>query len=91
MIKHGEPNPLAVFEMREMTHCPPHFQKLLIDLYAQERTLRNWIYENIEGRFYFGQAMNEEGKFSTCIAFESHQEATYFALHLPQLNVFDSF
>ena len=86
IIKYGEPNPLAVFDLRQVSFCPPHFQQITFDLYAAERTLLDWIHENTEGRFFFGQMVTSEGLAKTCIGFELAAETTLFAMYLPQLN-----
>ncbi len=95
MIKHSEINPLNVFGLRRVSHCPPHFEEVLFDLYVHEKYLTDWIYENLAGRFYMGQRTvfrqpNEADKLTfiqTVAAFENASEATYFSMFLPQLNV----
>ncbi len=84
MIKYGEANPLAVFNMRRLDFCPPHFEKLVFDKYVSERAISNWIYENTNSRFYIGAVADSRIKF--CVAFESPSETTFFALHLPDIN-----
>jgi hypothetical protein len=92
MLKHGEANPLNVFGLRQLTHCPPHFERVQFDLYVHEKYLTDWIYENLEGRFYMGpiditQPNNGPTFRQTLVAFEQANEATYFSMFLPQLNV----
>jgi len=82
MLKNKEPNPLAIFNMRKMDYCPPHFQKLVFTLGTGEKDILDWIYENTEGRFY----LSTEANGNECVAFEVHNEATYFALFLTQIN-----
>jgi hypothetical protein len=89
MLKHGEPNPLNIFGLRQLDWCPPHFESVSFDLYIQEKTITDWIYENLEGRFYFGQTdVRKDGKVvrQSIAAFESLSEASYFGLFLPQIN-----
>jgi hypothetical protein len=90
MLKHNEPNPLNVHGLRQLGHCPPHFTPVIFDLAVQEKDLVDWLYENLEGRFYSGQidVRQESGVIARqhCIAFELASEASYFALFLPQLN-----
>jgi hypothetical protein len=90
MLKCGEPNPLAVANIRKMDFCPPHFQKFNFDLRVVEKTILDWLHENTEGRFYTGQSVNDSGKLSYCIGFENHSEASYFAMFLNQINTFKS-
>ena len=82
MLKNREANPLAVFNMRKLEHCPPHFQKLIFKLETNERDILDWIFENTAGRFYLMTDINS----NTCVAFEIHNEATYFTLFLSQIN-----
>ena len=90
MLKHGEVNPLNVFGLRELQHCPPHFQKVSFELRTNVKDIKNWVYENLSGRFWFGEQYVEltHGKLSIdkCIAFENHSEASYFSLMLDQIN-----
>jgi hypothetical protein len=66
------------------------------DLAAKEKTIRDWIWEHLQGRFYFGdtygitdpmtgQPMSYLKKRA---AFEIHSEASYFAMVLTDLNKF---
>lgn len=96
MLKHGEVNPLNVHGLREISWCPPHFERVQFDLHTSEKDITNWIYENLEGRFYFGQIdvtqPNNRPTFRQClVAFELSNEATYFSLYLPQINANDYF
>jgi hypothetical protein len=90
MLKHLEPNPLNIHGLRQLSHCPPHFTPVVFDLAVQDKDLVDWLYENLEGRFYSGQidVRQESGVIARqqCIAFELAAEASYFALFLPQLN-----
>ena len=60
--------------------------------YVPPKTISNWIYENLEGRFYLGDvdvARTPGGKIidrQSLVAFETPSEATYFSLYLPQIN-----
>lgn len=90
MLKHGEVNPLNVFGLRETSHCPPHFQQVSFDLRTDINTIKNWIYENLEGRFWLGDHYYTNGHgtvdMQKCAAFENHSEASYFSLLLDQIN-----
>ena len=55
MLIHGEINPLAVFGLRRVNHCPPHFSKMIFDTYVPEKTFTDWIYSHLDGRFYYGE------------------------------------
>jgi len=92
MLKHNEVNPLAVFGMRRMDHCPPHFVSIKFDIRVQEKTITNWIWENLDGRFYFDDDYqpvdtNSNGiSMQKQVAFEIPGEASYFSLILDTIN-----
>ncbi len=92
MLKNGEINLLNVHGLRQIAHCPPHFERVVFDLYVTEKTITDWLYENLEGRFYIGEvdtrSQKPNGKLMRqhCVAFELHEEASYFSLLLPQIN-----
>lgn len=83
-LRNKEANPLAVFNMRKMDFCPPHFEPVSFELKSGGRAITDWIYENTEGRFYFGQ----DSHLSMRVGFEVHSEASYFALMLTTFNSF---
>lgn len=90
MLKYNEANPLAVFGLRRIEHRPPHFTCILFDTYIGEKSITDWIYENLSGRFYFGDFYTEgkSGKsgMTRCAAFEDPGEASYFSLVLDTIN-----
>ena len=90
MLKHNEVNPLAVFGLRELEHCPPHFVKVEFDLKAAEKTISDWIWTNLDGRFWYGDYYYKDAAnnvaFQKCAAFEIPGEASMFALMLDQVN-----
>ena len=90
MLKHGEPNPLNIFGLRQLNHCPPHFERVVFDagFMSSDKGIKDWIWENLEGRFYLGVQDAYEGnklQRQQLAAFESTSEASYFALFLPQI------
>ena len=94
MLKHGEVNPLNVFGLRKLDHCPPHFECVLFDSYVTEKQVSDWIYENLTGRFYVGykDIINNNKSLTQFqrqmnVGFEVHTESSYFSLFLPQINV----
>ena len=84
-------NPLNVFGLRRVEHCPPHFENLTFDLRTGEKSITDWVFENLHGRFYFGDRffLNEKGQsvIYKCIAFEDASELSYFGLFLDQINL----
>lgn len=92
MLKHNEANPLAVFGLRELDHLPPHFTPVFFELKATEKTISDWIWSNLSGRFYYGDYYYKDAdsnvQMHRCAAFEIAAEASMFALILDQLNTY---
>lgn len=90
MLKYGEVNPLAVFGLRKLDHCPPHFTRVEFDCRVSVKEISDWIHANLEGRFFLGDTYSpsedSNTKMSKCAAFENPGEASYFALQLDQIN-----
>ena len=95
MIKYGEPNPLAVFGLRQLEFRPPHFTVVHFDLKTNIKSINDWIWENLEGRFWVGDYYYVDNSpsahviMSKAAAFERAAEASYFALAIDQINVFN--
>ena len=94
MLKHGEINQLDVFGLRQLEHCPPHFEIVEFELKTNLKVIIDWIYENLSGRFFIGDRLlydnNSDSKKLHMIkvaAFELHEESSYFGLFLPNINV----
>jgi hypothetical protein len=64
----------------------------MFEPYATEKQITDWLYENLEGRFYVGNidvARTPGGKpidRNLLVAFELPAEASYFSLILPSIN-----
>jgi hypothetical protein len=90
MLRYKEVNPLAVFGLRKVDHCPPHFIPVTFDARVSGKDISDWVYANTEGRFYLGDryTTNDDNAISMvkCVAFEIAGEASYFALQLDQIN-----
>jgi hypothetical protein len=90
MLKHNDVNPLAVFGLRKMDHCPPHFTQIKFNLYTGEKVITDWIWENLDGRFYLGDSYNSDSSsrihMEKTVAFENPGEASYFSLILDTIN-----
>ena len=84
MIKHSEANPLNIHGLRELAWCPPHFTKVRIATIATKKNLTDWLYENLDGRFYIGEEDIDKIRY-TVIAFEVAGESSYFSLCLPDI------
>ena len=91
-LKDGTVNPLAVAGLRRVDFCPPHFTKFPFNMITTEKVILDWLYENLEGRFYLGKGVSsDETGLSECIGFELHEEASYFALILSQINKYPQY
>ena len=89
MIREGTINPLNVHDLRSVGLCPPHFVKVVVELKTTTKVLTDWIYENLEGRFYTGSYYEKKGSnydLMSVFAFEIPAEASYFAICLDQIN-----
>ena len=90
-MKNRSPNPLNVFDLRRTNHLPPHFYSVVFDSVYEVKPMTDWIWENLEGRFYFGDFYSNDNASTLpalrkCAAFEIHSEASYFSLVLVDLN-----
>ena len=82
----SSPNPLDLFNIREMPVAPPHFQYTEVELkYNLETALNNWIDHNLKGRFFVGKSVNEHGINCIKVGFEEGKELSYFNLACPHL------
>jgi hypothetical protein len=93
MLKYGDVNPLNVLGLRRVEHCPPHFTKINFDLRVNFKNITDWIFENLDGRFYAADAFFDSGEklgMHKCIAFEIPGEASYFSLLLDKLNTHEN-
>jgi hypothetical protein len=87
MLKHGEVNPLNVHGLRQLKHCPLHFERVEFVPIVTVKHLSDWVFENLEGRFYVGNIDTPQQRLAV-VAFELASEASYFSLLLPQINTF---
>lgn len=90
MLKHNEANPLAVFGLRELEHCPPHFSQVCFESKVPDKVITDWIWTNLSGRFWFDDLYSKDHNnnvtIQKCAAFETAGEASMFALILDQIN-----
>ena len=90
MLKHNDVNPLAVFGLRRMEHCPPHFTTIEYNSHATEKVITDWIWEHLDGRFYIGDIYIETPGTSITmkkmVGFELAGEASYFSLILDTID-----
>lgn len=82
----GEINPLAVHNLRELKHKVPHAEVITFKLKTHEKIIVNWLYENTAGRFFVETTKNDKGFMDMTIAFENHEESSFFALQMDAIN-----
>ena len=90
-LKYGEVNPLVVFGLRRLNHMPPHFEPIFFDSKVQDKVILDWVWENLDGRFYMGDyytpaVPSGATSMQKVIAFEEKSEASYFGLMLSTIN-----
>jgi hypothetical protein len=89
MIKHGTPNPLNTHNLRIAEHNYEHFTPVYFEIRVAESAIINWVYENLEGRFWLGDYYYTDTYgfgMKKCISFENPGEASYFAMFLDTIN-----
>lgn len=87
-LRAGKVNPLNVLDIRKVPFPAHHFQYTLIHKYSPTtvRHLDEWIFQNLNGRYYIGQAIDLVDNsiiFVTKIGFEQEKELSYFKLAGP--------
>jgi len=91
MLRDGEANPLTVHGLRELDRCPPHFVQVKFELRISYKQVSDWIWENLEGRFWIGDLYHttDTGSIAmtACAAFELPGEASMFSLCLDQIQI----
>lgn len=89
----GTVNKIAAASGRQIEHLPLHFESIKLSNYNHNET-KNWIWKNLEGRFYIGPRYKIEYKsivYEYVAAFEDSAEATMFVLMLETINEKDPF
>jgi hypothetical protein len=90
MIKNKTPNPLNVFEVRQVKSAPPHFEYVNLPMkYNLEESLIKWIKQNLKNRFYAGKnvSLDSDNKLVQVltVGFEETKDMSYFMLACPHL------
>ena len=90
MIKNKTPNPLNVFEVRQVKSAPPHFEYVNLPMkYNLEESLVKWIKQNLKNRFYAGKniSLDSDNKLVQVltVGFEETKDMSYFMLACPHL------
>jgi hypothetical protein len=90
MIKNRIPNPLNVFEVRQVKSALPHFEYVNLPMkYNLEESLIKWIKQHLKNRFYAGKNVTLDEHNSLVqvltVGFEETKDMSYFMLACPQL------
>jgi hypothetical protein len=91
-IKNGKPNPLNYFDLRRTSFPAKHFHFQIISKYSPVllKSIDRWIYQNLNGRYYVGQALSLDNTNTIIhvikIGFEQDKELSFFNIACPHLN-----
>lgn len=85
-LKNGKPNPLNFLDLRRVQFPARHFHFISIPKYtpALIKKIDEWIYNNLNGRYYIGQGIELDNTntfvYVTKIGFEKEKEMSFFLL-----------
>ena len=90
MIKNKTPNPLNVFEVRQVKSAPPHFEYVNLPMtYNLDSSIIKWVKQNLKNRFYVGRnvTLDNDNKLTQVltVGFEETKDMSYFMLACPHL------
>ena len=90
-IKNGKPNPLNYLDLRRVQFPARHFHYITLEKYSPSilKKADSWIYNNLNGRYYIGQAVDLDNTntitYVTKIGFEQEKELSFFLLSYSNL------
>ncbi len=90
-IKNGKPNPLNFLDLRRVQFPARHFHFTTLPKYSPSfvKRIDEWIYTNLNSRYYIGQALELDNTNSivyvTKIGFEQEKEMSFFLLSYSNL------
>lgn len=89
-LKTGKVNALNALELRKVSFPAHHFHYTLLPKYTPtfHKNIDNWIYANLNSRYYVGQAVDlidNTVVYVTKIGFEQEKELSFFKLACPHL------
>ncbi len=90
-IKHGKINPLNALDIRKVHFPAQHFHYIELEKFHPTylRNLDDWIYNNLNGRYYIGSSLSlidNNITYITKIGFEIEKEISFFKIACPFLN-----
>jgi hypothetical protein len=90
-IKNGKPNPLNYFDLRRVDFPAFHFHFTHLSKNTPNyiKQIDQWIYQNLNSRYYVGQALelNQDNNivYVTRVGFEAEKELSFFRIACPLL------
>lgn len=90
-LKNGKPNPLNALDLRKCFFPAHHFYFTNLSHYSPKllSTLDEWIFSNLNGRYYIGEGISlvdNQFIFVTKIGFEQEKELSFFKLACPHFH-----
>lgn len=87
-IKHGKINPLNALDIRKVHFPAWHFHYVELSKFHPNhvKNLDNWIYNNLNGRYYIGSSLalvDNTITYITKIGFEIEKEISFFKIACP--------
>lgn len=89
-LKNGKVNALNALDLRKVSFPAHHFHYTNLVKYtpAYQKQIDNWIYNNLNSRYYVGQALDLVDNsivYVTKVGFEQEKELSFFKLACPLL------
>lgn len=89
-LKNGKPNALNALGIRKVAFPAHHFYFTTLPKYnpAKYKELDDWIYFNLNSRYYIGQSIDlidNSIVYVTKIGFEQEKELSFFKLACPHI------
>jgi len=90
-LKHGKPNPLNLLDLRRVRFPARHFHYTKLNVYRPNQSIKidDWIFRNLNGRYYVGQTIlldnNNSLTYGTKVGFEEEKELSFFLLSYSDL------
>lgn len=89
-LTNGKPNPLNYFKLRRVDFAAPHFNYTTTKPTGQIELLDQWIYQNLNNRYYIGQGITVDTSnsivYTVQIGFESETDLSFFMIACPYFN-----
>lgn len=87
-IKNGKINPLNALDIRKVHFPALHFHYVELNKFHPNyiKNLDNWIYNNLNGRYYIGSSLalvDNSIAYVTKIGFEIEKEISFFKIACP--------